>query len=197
LSEEGLRDNTLVTGDMAIEWYNSRWLQLRTVPHNRMAAALVTLHRPGNMNASTFGALNDALNLSGLTAVWVRHPRNEGILDALIEKQRQIAPQVPSAIAAAVVKSSMLITDSGGLAREAHWLARPVIMRRSFGGWPELVEAGYVFPVRTDSTSEAQQAITWAKDWIFPGIDNSPLFNVAGRQEALKTALPAFLGLRR
>lgn len=144
LSNEGISEGVLLTGDIAARWF--RELSLKVLDDNESSRegdmVLVTLHRPGNMDLSTVCAVLDAIRLCGLRCRWVRHPRVESLL-AQVSHQgvTLLEPLSVSEVIKEIVRSRIVLTDSGGLAREAHYLGRPVIMRRDTGGWPELRDA--------------------------------------------------------
>jgi UDP-N-acetylglucosamine 2-epimerase len=195
LRREGLAENSIVTGDMALDWFLKRFEPAISQARDAEAPAFVTLHRPNNMRSKTFNALRNALEGRGVKAVWLRHPRNQEVLRITVPSVDHIDPLAPSEVVNVMASSSMVITDSGGLAREAHWLSRPVVMRRDNGGWPELAERGYLTQLNTDEGPEVERAVEWATTWHPRGIQASPLINEDGRRQAVDYALPRFLGL--
>jgi UDP-N-acetylglucosamine 2-epimerase len=55
-----------------------------------------------------------------------------------------------------VIGSSLVITDSGGLQKEAFWLGRPSLIARETTEWGEIVRAGAAMLVGTDPRRIAQ-----------------------------------------
>ena len=117
---------------------------------------LMTLHRPANtdytdrMN-SIFSAIN-RLSLSYKTHIILPlHPRTVNILDESIENQlmKQIHKNEfihiidPASYLEMIYlesNASMVITDSGGVQKEAYYFKKPCIILRAETEWTELVE---------------------------------------------------------
>jgi UDP-GlcNAc3NAcA epimerase len=109
--------------------------------------ALCTLHR--EENTSDISALRDifgALDIISreLPIVMPVHPRTKARLTELKLKTEieLIPPQGYSEMISLVAGSRMVLTDSGGLQKEAYFLGKPCITLRSTTEWTELVEAG-------------------------------------------------------
>ncbi len=119
---------------------------------------LTTIHRNANTDvpenlSSIFEALNHIQKESGHKIVLPLHPRTKTFLDA--QKENKIFEAVmanehfifiPPAsflnIIALEKNASMIITDSGGLQKEAYFFKKPCIILREQTEWTEIVESG-------------------------------------------------------
>lgn len=187
LSAEGLAVGSYLTGDLAIQWYRDRWKSGETPLRS---GVLITLHRPDNMKRKVLDACVEGCLLSGAAVSFVLHPRNVGLVERSAWKDsiEVIGPQKPSAILDRLRRSSVLLTDSGGLAREAHYLGTPVLMRRDFGGWPELLSFGVLRRVEA-SVEDVSAGLCWARELAKAYPSGSPLFVEGGLQLALDKIL--------
>ncbi|MCC7301451.1 MAG: UDP-N-acetylglucosamine 2-epimerase (non-hydrolyzing) [Bacteroidia bacterium] len=119
---------------------------------------LGTIHRnnntddPARLNA-IFQALLSLTALSGQTMVLPLHPRTEKMMDmvmdsALREKVRnsallRILPPASFFDMVCLEKNcSMVVTDSGGVQKEAYFFRKPCLILRSETEWVELVKCG-------------------------------------------------------
>jgi len=109
--------------------------------------AYVTVHRAENVDdeRNLKQILHGLLRLKGLRVVFAVHPRTKtqirrmGLLLKLkasgnISIQRPVTYLQSLALA---WNSSVVVTDSGGLQREAFWLKRPCVVLRATTEWPE------------------------------------------------------------
>lgn len=118
--------------------------------------ALATVHRAGNTDdprrfESIVSALSDVVD-SGLQVVWPVHPR---IRDRMAG--RQLPPGLILAGPASYLNMTQLtrdaqvvITDSGGLQKEAFWARTPCVTMRDETEWVETVTTGWNQIVGTD-----------------------------------------------
>ena len=113
---------------------------------------LVTLHRNTNIdNPERLQALEEALDglASNYEVVWPRHPRHRAIgLSSTNVPDCQ--PMTRSALLEALHDAAWVITDSGGLQKEAFFAGRRCIVLRSETEWTELVESGWTALIDPD-----------------------------------------------
>ncbi len=117
---------------------------------------LVTVHRdhntddPARLNA-VFGTLLDLHRRHGLAFVLPVHPRTRKMMDGLLEPSLRQALEgspgfhlVPPAgfldMIALESNARLVITDSGGVQKEAYFFGRPCVILRPETEWVELVE---------------------------------------------------------
>jgi UDP-N-acetylglucosamine 2-epimerase len=117
----------------------------RELPYRQPYAAL-TLHRASNTEPERLRRLVSELNATGWTFVFPVHPRTRAILE---QHEIRLAPTVQALsplgyleMLALVAGSSRVVTDSGGLQKEAYWLGVPCVTLRKTTEWTDTVAAG-------------------------------------------------------
>jgi UDP-GlcNAc3NAcA epimerase len=106
-----------------------------------------TLHRAELVDApARLRWVRDGLSRSPLPVLLLTHPRTAAALDRSdIRVGNQIHRSGPIGYLeslALVQRAAVVVTDSGGLQREAYWLGRPCITVRNETEWVETVELG-------------------------------------------------------
>ena len=126
---------------------------------------LVTLHRPQNVDEpETLTSIVEALVKSGRTVVFPVHPRTRknlaafGLWDHLRSKVKAIEPVDYLDFIALLMAASKVVTDSGGVQKEAYFFGVPCITLRDETEWIETLEDGWNALVGTD-TDEILHAI--------------------------------------
>jgi UDP-N-acetylglucosamine 2-epimerase len=108
--------------------------------------AVLTIHREANTQPGRLRRLIEALNDSGTTFVFPVHPRTRRVLDEHgIEVAPQLGPIEPVGyleMLALVSGATAVVTDSGGLQKEAYWLRVPCVTLRPSTEWVDTVLAG-------------------------------------------------------
>ncbi len=148
LEAERVPGRVALTGDVARDALE-RHLELAPAATARSPFALLTLHRAA-LTADAL-ALRSALSAAGevgLPVVFPAHPRTRqalerfGLLSELATSISVIPPLGYLESIAAVRDAEVVITDSGGLQREAYWLRTPCVTLREETEWAETVECG-------------------------------------------------------
>lgn len=164
LAAEGVTQNVHVVGDVMLDvltWAQERIQAqppaiLEGLELKRRGYLLVTSHRSENTDDLTrlAGILN-AINSLDEPVVFPVHPRTRKVIQ---QAGCRIAPQVrvvdPVGYLEMVALSEsarMILTDSGGLQKEAYWLRVPCLTLRDQTEWVETVEAGWNRLVGADS----------------------------------------------
>jgi UDP-N-acetylglucosamine 2-epimerase (non-hydrolysing) len=177
LQDEAVDVGAVHCGDLAARWYLSH-VESLLIGDESSIDVLVSIHRPMNITAPRIREICQALS-SVQSVLWITHPRYS---DTIIETLRSY-PNITltagltfSNCLRAVHNSQIVMSDSGGLLREAHLMDKPVIVRRDFGGWPELVDAGLAYRCDPDRTSIGE-GLSWARErWTCnPAHQPSPL----------------------
>lgn len=114
---------------------------------------LATIHRPANTDnpenlRSIFRALNDIAEQHQMDVVLPLHPRtrkimeNEGMNGLMSERVRIIEPASFFEIIRLEKNAAIVMTDSGGVQKEAFFYGTPCVILRPETEWVEIVEAG-------------------------------------------------------
>lgn len=149
LSGDVMYDNSMYFSAMAdvqsdiIERLNLRYRQF----------VLATIHRPANTDnaenlRSIFRALNDIAEQHQMDVVLPLHPRtrkimaNEGMNGVMNERIRIIEPASFFEIIRLEKNAAIVMTDSGGVQKEAFFYGTPCVILRPETEWVEIVDAG-------------------------------------------------------
>lgn len=153
---------------------------------NEKGFVLATIHRNNNTDeplrlSSLFKALNDIADGNNTKIVLPLHPRTAKLLpvnlsEELYERTKEnknilIIPPVSFLEIIALEKNaSMVITDSGGVQKEAFFFKKPCIILRSETEWIELVNCGTARLTDADETKikEAYKHFSVANNLQFP-----------------------------
>jgi UDP-GlcNAc3NAcA epimerase len=138
--------------------------------------AVLTIHREANTEPQALRRIVEALNDTGRTFVFPVHPRTRKVLDEHgIEPAPQLHPVEPVGyleMLALVSGATRVVTDSGGLQKEAYWLRVPCITLRPSTEWVDTVLAGANTLVPPDDLARLGSALVDAR---FPA-DAPPLY---------------------
>lgn len=126
---------------------------------------LVTMHRPHNVDdpATLSGLIEAFIQISEIyqiSIVFPAHPRTLKIIEtkiadqvrsALFNSRIKLVPPV-SFIEMTLLekKSKIVITDSGGVQKEAYYFQKPCLIMLEETPWPELVDSGTAHLVGSD-----------------------------------------------
>ena len=108
---------------------------------------LATIHRPANTDnpenlRSIFRALNDIAEQHQMDVVLPLHPRTRKMIGDLSERVRIIEPASFFEIIRLEKNAAIVMTDSGGVQKEAFFYGTPCVILRPETEWVEIVEAG-------------------------------------------------------
>lgn len=149
---------------------------------------LVTIHRNANtddpirLNA-IFNALNYIQNTTNFTIVLPIHPRTKKMMDLLLNQENKLLLAenqkikiIPPAgfldIIALEKNAELIITDSGGLQKEAYFFNKPCVILRPETEWVEIVENGNAIIADADEVKivEAANNLLVKKDYTYPSL---------------------------
>lgn len=151
LAGEGITRGVHVAGDVMADVFFQTLSRVRAAaPASSPAgpSALLTLHRAENTDDPVrLRAIFQALEQSGLDIVFPMHPRTRGVLAALAyslpANVRVVEALGYHEMIALLDSSSLVLTDSGGLQKEALWAGKPCVTLRDETEWPETVASGW------------------------------------------------------
>ena len=133
--------------------------------------AVLTLHRAANTEPEQLRAIISAVNESSWTYVFPVHPRTRHVLDAhgidLGTNVEELEPLGYLEMLALVAGATRVVTDSGGLQKEAYWLRVPCVTLRANTEWVDTVRVGanaLVDPAAPDGLDAALEAARFPDD---------------------------------
>jgi len=106
--------------------------------------AVATVHRLANVSQPRLGRIAEGLSRLEEPVVFPAHPRTRAALDGipLGPNVRLVAPLGYLELAALTSQARVILTDSGGLQKEAYWYGVPCVTMRPSTEWVDTVEAG-------------------------------------------------------
>ncbi len=150
LRTEGIVNDVFVTGDVMLDAVNAfrEAAFLRTLPEGlaRDGYYLLTIHRPSNVDdPDRLACILRMIETLDYPVLWPIHPRTLARLDVPKLPQNLIVsePLGYLDLLNALGNSKALITDSGGMQKEAYWLQRKCITLRKETEWVETLEGGW------------------------------------------------------
>lgn len=168
LAAEGIEAGVVLTGDVMYE--ATRHFAERAAaraplealtPHAAGAYCLATVHRAENTDdPARLQALFDGFGRLGEPVVLPLHPRTRARLDgvAVPENVEVRAPVGYLAMLTLVRHARRVLTDSGGLQKEAVWLETPCVTLRDETEWVETLAGGWNRVVGADAARIAAAA---------------------------------------
>jgi UDP-N-acetylglucosamine 2-epimerase len=103
---------------------------------------VATIHRAANVRPERLARIVHGLGRLAERVVFPAHPRTRGVLGAIPANVEVISPIGYLDMAALVSQARVLVTDSGGLQKEAYWYGVPCVTARPSTEWVDTVELG-------------------------------------------------------
>ena len=175
LETEGITRNVYLVGDVMLDvlnWARERLAEKPAEILSRLGVAnkqyvLATVHRAENTDDPTrLSQILDAFNRLDEPVVFPAHPRVCKMMREagcrLESNIRVIEPVGYLDMVALASSARLILTDSGGLQKEAYWLGVPCLTMRSETEWVETVAAGWNVLVGCESEKilEAAQSFS-------------------------------------
>lgn len=154
LAAEGVTGGVHVVGDVMLDAN----LELAPLARERSTALtgagvepghylLLTLHREANVQPAALARIAEALNRIDETIVFPAHPRTvEALASNRIELAQNVALLPPAGyidFAALASQARLVLTDSGGVQKEAYWYRVPCVTLRTTSEWVETIDSGW------------------------------------------------------
>jgi UDP-GlcNAc3NAcA epimerase len=174
LRREGIVDGVRVVGDVMLD-ANLRLAPIARARSQALAEAgveaggyaLATVHREANVRETALGGIVDALNALEEPVVFPLHPRTAAAIE---EQGHRLSGHVHARpplgyldFAALASQARVILTDSGGVQKEAYWYGVPCVTLRESTEWVETVELGWNRLAGSDPhriVEEARAAVT-------------------------------------
>jgi UDP-GlcNAc3NAcA epimerase len=182
LAAEAVTEGVYVVGDVMLD-ANLRLAPLARERSQALEAAqvepgrylLLTLHRPANTERGSFTRIATALNSLTEAVAFPAHPRAMRALEAhgieLGPHVRILPPVGYLDFAALASQARLVLTDSGGVQKEAYWYGVPCVTLRTTTEWVETVETGW-----NRLTGDDPELIVRAVAEAGPGKEHPPLY---------------------
>jgi UDP-GlcNAc3NAcA epimerase len=106
------------------------------------AYLVATVHREANVRPERLARIVDGLGRTGEPVVFPAHPRTRSRLGEVPANVRVVDPLGYLDMAALSSQARVIVTDSGGLQKEAYWYGVPCVTARPSTEWVDTVEAG-------------------------------------------------------
>jgi UDP-N-acetylglucosamine 2-epimerase len=116
------------------------------IPYEPRSYVVATIHREANVFQPRLGRIVDGLNRLGEYVVFPAHPRTRARIAAerlsLEPHVHLVEPLGYLELAALASQARVIVTDSGGLQKEAYWYGVPCVTTRPSTEWVDTVVAG-------------------------------------------------------
>jgi UDP-N-acetylglucosamine 2-epimerase len=203
LAREGVTRGVYRVGDVMVDALQSHAVLARerstivvTLGLTPKSYLLATVHRPYNTDVpenlrAIFAAFADVYRRTSEPVVLPLHPRTRRVLDDLaLEPPTGVLAVDPVGyldMLALEQSARLIMTDSGGVQKEAYCLAVPCITLRPETEWVETVAAGWNVLVHADQAAIAGAAV----DRTWPAGEPPPVFGDGHAAERIVALLEA------
>jgi UDP-GlcNAc3NAcA epimerase len=182
LAAEGIRTGVERVGDVMLDaLVDARQRAetvsavLRTLELKQQGYIVATVHRAENTDAPVrLRSILDALERAGELVVFPVHPRTRRALEQIAysaaPQVRLVGPLGYLDMVRLVSAARLVVTDSGGLQKEAFWLGVPCVTVRHETEWVETVESGWNVVAGT----ETDRIITAIRTLVPPAYRPAP-----------------------
>ena len=195
LAAEGIRDGIHAIGDVMrdvadltapLARERSTALADHTVEQGRYL--LLTVHRQANAALEPLRRIGEAMRQIDERVIFPTHPRTRDVIDKhdldFGAETQLVEPLGLIEFTAILQGARAVLTDSGGVQKEAYWHGVPCITLRETTEWPETVDAGWNLLVGTDS-----QIIVKAVRAAAPGPERKSLYGDGRAAQAIVSVL--------
>ncbi len=149
LAAEGVSGRAEVVGDVmadAARLFAPLAQERVELPHPPRTYVVATVHREANVSLPRLGHIVAGLNRLAEPVVFPAHPRTREVLRReqlmLGAHVELMEPLGYFELAAVASQARVIVTDSGGLQKEAYWYGVPCVTVRPSTEWVDTVEVG-------------------------------------------------------
>jgi UDP-N-acetylglucosamine 2-epimerase len=149
LQEESVLGRIYVVGDVmadASRLFGPIARAAFPIPHEPRSYVVVTVHRQANVEQPRLGRIVGGLNRIDEMVVFPVHPRTRARIEeeglTLGGHVRLIEPLSYLELASLASQARVIVTDSGGLQKEAYWYGVPCVTVRPSTEWVDTVAVG-------------------------------------------------------
>jgi len=103
---------------------------------------VATIHREANVRPERLARILEGLGRIAEPVVFPAHPRTRSLLGDVPPNVRLVEPLGYLDMAALASQARVIVTDSGGLQKEAYWYGVPCVTARPSTEWVDTVELG-------------------------------------------------------
>lgn len=164
LNKEGISLHVTMTGDVMVDtlcwiqsYLSSADIQIPGLGLEVGQYFVATIHRPANTNSiDRLGEILHGLDHLPMPVILPLHPRTKnlmtesGIEEKIFKNIRFVPPRSYRSMIGVISGARAVITDSGGIQKEAYILKVPCITLRNTTEWVETVEDGWNILVDAD-----------------------------------------------
>ncbi len=164
LAKEGITQGVYLVGDVMLDAleYNLKLSRKKSriieeLGLEKQKYLVTTVHRPGNTDRiDNMRSIIEALSDSGMSVVFPVHPRTEkflheyGLIERMPGNVKLIKPLGYLDMLMLMANARKILTDSGGIQKEAYMLGVPCITLRENTEWVETLERGWNVLVGAD-----------------------------------------------
>jgi UDP-GlcNAc3NAcA epimerase len=158
LRDEGVAGSIHVVGDVMADAHRRFGPIARSrhpLPYLPRSYVVATIHRQANVGQPRLGAIVDGLNRITEQIVFPTHPRTRS---AIAEYGLELGAHVDTLeplgfleFSSLASQARVIVTDSGGIQKEAYWYGVPCVTPRPSTEWVDTVEVGANILVDADS----------------------------------------------
>ena len=116
------------------------------VPYEPRSYVVATIHREANVEQPRLGRIAEGLSRIAEPVIFPAHPRTRARLEehgvGLAESVRVIEPLSYLELSSLASQARVIVTDSGGLQKEAYWYGVPCVTARPSTEWVDTVAVG-------------------------------------------------------
>ncbi len=126
---------------------------------------VATVHREANVRPERLARIMEGLRRIDMPVVFPAHPRTAAVATVQglsLDNVRSIRPLGYLDFAALASQARVILTDSGGLQKEAYWYGVPCVTMRPSTEWKDTVEVGANVLVDDDPDAIASAAASAA-----------------------------------